>query len=40
MFKALFKDDMHTVKYPFEKMPISPRYRAIHDMLRLMESGN
>jgi len=40
MFKALFQDDMHTVKYPFEKMPISPRYRAIHDMLRLMESGN
>jgi NADH-quinone oxidoreductase subunit I len=40
MIKALFKDDMHTVKYPFEKMPISPRYRAIHDMLRLLESGN
>ena len=40
MFKALFKGDMHTVKYPFEKMPISPRYRAIHDMLRLLESGS
>lgn len=40
MFKALFRGDMHTVKYPFEKMPISPRYRAIHDMLRLLESGN
>ena len=40
MIKALFKGDMHTVKYPFEKMPISPRYRAIHDMLRLLESGN
>ena len=40
MGKALFKNDMHTVKYPFEKMPISPRYRAIHDMLRLLESGN
>ena len=40
MFGALFKGEMHTVKYPFEKMPISPRYRAIHDMLRLLESGN
>ena len=40
MTKALFKGDMHTIKYPFEKMPISPRYRAIHDMLRLLESGN
>ncbi len=40
MVKALFADDMHTVKYPFEKMPISPRYRAIHDMLRLLESGH
>ncbi|HIP28547.1 MAG TPA: NADH-quinone oxidoreductase subunit NuoI [Sulfurovum sp.] len=40
MLKALFRDDMHTVKYPFEKLPISPRYRAIHDMLRLLESGS
>jgi len=40
MSKALFMNDMHTVKYPFEKLPISPRYRAIHDMLRLLESGN
>ena len=36
MGKALFRGDMHTVKYPFEKMPISPRYRAIHDMLRFL----
>jgi NADH-quinone oxidoreductase subunit I len=40
MFQALFKGDMHTVKYPLEKLPISPRYRAIHDMLRLLESGH
>jgi NADH-quinone oxidoreductase subunit I len=40
MIKALFFDNMHTVQYPFEKMPISPRYRAIHDMLRLLESGH
>lgn len=40
MVKALFQNDMHTTKYPFEKLPISPRYRAIHDMLRLLESGH
>jgi len=40
MINALFKGEMHTVKYPFEKLPISPRYRAIHDMLRLLESGS
>lgn len=40
MLKALFANDMHTIQYPFEKLPISPRYRAIHDMLRLLESGN
>jgi NADH-quinone oxidoreductase subunit I len=40
MGKALFLGDMHTVKYPFEKLPISPRYRAIHEMKRLLESGH
>jgi len=40
MVKALFFDNMHTIQYPFEKLPISPRYRAIHDMLRLLESGH
>ena len=40
MFNALFRGDMATVKYPYEKLPISPRYRAIHDMLRLLESGH
>ena len=40
MFKALFMGEMHTVKYPFEKLPISPRYRAIHEMKRLLESGH
>ncbi len=40
MIKALFFGEMHTVKYPFEKLPISPRYRAIHEMLRLLESGH
>jgi NADH-quinone oxidoreductase subunit I len=40
MIKALFFGEMHTVKYPFEKLPISPRYRAIHEMKRLLESGH
>jgi len=40
MKKALFKNEMHTVKYPIEKLPISPRYRAIHKLLALLESGN
>jgi len=40
MVRALFKGEMHTTKYPLEKLPISPRYRAIHDMLRLLESGH
>jgi len=40
MIKALFFGEMHTVKYPFEKLPISPRFRAIHEMKRLLESGH
>jgi len=40
MFKALFFGQMHTTKYPFEKLPIGPRYRAIHEMKRLLESGH
>ncbi|HFC03585.1 MAG TPA: NADH-quinone oxidoreductase subunit I, partial [Nitratifractor salsuginis] len=40
MVKALFMGEMHTIKYPFEKLPIAPRYRAIHEMKRLLESGH
>ncbi len=40
MINALFRGQMHTVKYPLEKLPIAPRYRAIHEMLRLLESGH
>jgi NADH-quinone oxidoreductase subunit I len=40
MINSLFRGELHTVKYPLEKLPISPRYRAIHDMLRLLESGH
>jgi NADH-quinone oxidoreductase subunit I len=39
MNEALFKDKMHTVQYPLEKLPISPRYRAVHKLLGLLESG-
>ena len=40
MHRALFKGEMHTVEYPNEKLPISPRYRAIHELLRFVESEN
>ena len=40
VFKEMVKFDIHTVQYPKEKLPIGPRYRAIHELLRLMESGN
>lgn len=39
MREALFKDKMHTVQYPAEKLPIGPRYRAVHKLLGLLESG-
>jgi len=40
VFKVFAKDPTHTVMYPHEKMPIGPRYRGIHELLRLLESGN
>lgn len=40
MIQALFRGQSATLKYPMEKLPISRRYRAIHDMLRLLESGH
>lgn len=39
MKEALFNDNMHTVQYPAEKLPIGPRYRAVHKLLALLESG-
>ncbi|PHO17270.1 NADH-quinone oxidoreductase subunit NuoI [Malaciobacter molluscorum LMG 25693] len=39
MKDALFKGQMHTVQYPAEKLPIGPRYRAVHKLLALLESG-
>jgi NADH-quinone oxidoreductase subunit I len=40
VFREMIKFNIHTVKYPLEKLPIGPRYRAIHKLLRLLESGN
>ena len=39
MKEALFNNNMHTVQYPAEKLPIGPRYRAVHKLLGLLESG-
>ena len=38
VLREMFKFDIHTVQYPAEKMPIGPRYRAVHEMKRLWES--
>ena len=40
MKEALFNKQMHTVQYPAEKLPMSPRFRAMHKLLRLLESGS
>jgi NADH-quinone oxidoreductase subunit I len=39
VLREMIKFDIHTVQYPKEKMPIGPRYRAVHQMQRLWESG-
>ena len=33
MTGALFNNEMHTVQYPSEKLPIGARYRAVHKLL-------
>ncbi len=38
VLREMFRFDIHTIQYPQEKMPISPRYRAVHEMKRLWES--
>ncbi len=40
MVRTLFMGKSATIRYPFEKIPISKRYRAIHEMKRLLESGH
>jgi len=39
VFREMIRFDIHTVQYPKEKLPIGPRYRAVHEMQRLFESG-
>ncbi len=39
VLREMFKFNIHTLQYPKEKLPITPRYRAIHEMQRLFESG-
>lgn len=38
VMREMIRFDIHTVQYPEEKMPIGPRYRAVHEMKRLWES--
>jgi NADH-quinone oxidoreductase subunit I len=38
VFKVMVKDPTHTTIYPMERLPLSKRYRAIHKLLRLLES--
>ncbi len=39
VFREMCRFDIHTTQYPLEKLPISPRYRAIHALQRHMDSG-
>lgn len=39
MTGTLFRGELHTVSYPQEKLPITARYRAVHKLLGLLESG-
>ena len=39
VMREMLRFDVHTVSYPAEKLPIGPRYRAVHEMQRLWESG-
>ena len=36
---VLFDGESHNTAYPIERLPISPRYRAVHKLLALLESG-
>jgi len=40
VLREMIRFDIHTVQYPAEKLAIGPRYRAIHKLLRLFESGS
>jgi NADH-quinone oxidoreductase subunit I len=40
VMREMLKGNTHTILYPLEKLPMSPRYRALHTIKRLVESGN
>ncbi len=40
VFREMIRFDIHTVQYPAEKLAMGPRYRAVHKLLRLFESGS
>ncbi len=40
VLREMLKFNIHTIQYPLEKLPISPRYRALHRINRLLGSGN
>lgn len=41
VFREMVKrGNTHTFLYPLEKMEMSPRYRGVHKLLRVLESGN
>jgi len=40
VLKEMIDFKIHTTQYPLQKLPLSPRYRAVHELLRLLESGN
>jgi NADH-quinone oxidoreductase subunit I len=37
VLREMIKFDIHTIQYPAEKMPIGFRYRAVHEMKRMIE---
>jgi NADH-quinone oxidoreductase subunit I len=37
---VLLNNETHNTQYPIERLPISTRYRAVHKLLVLLESGN
>ena len=41
VLKNMFKrDSSHTLRYPMEKFVMPPRYRGVHKLMRLLESGS
>ena len=41
VLKNMFKrDGSHTLRYPMEKFVMPPRYRGVHKLMRLLESGS